>query len=93
VLHVAPAEYHADVTVSAAQATLMMTLCQPTPPRVIALDVLVTPCQLCLWRRLSILLMSPCRVLLRSLMMTLCQPTPPRVMTLDVLVTRCLWRL
>ncbi len=43
VVHVAPAEHPVHVTVSAAQATLMMTLYQPTPPRVMTQDVLV-PC-------------------------------------------------
>jgi hypothetical protein len=79
---------------SAAQATLMMTLWRPTPPRVMALDVLVPVVPVCLWGlmcRLSIMLMSLCRRLLllaalATLMMTLWRPTPPRVMTLDVLV-------
>jgi hypothetical protein len=49
VASVAPAEHHAQLMsplcrrllLPAAQATLMMTLCQPTPPRVKTLDVLV----------------------------------------------------
>jgi hypothetical protein len=83
---VAPAEHPVDVTMSATQATLMMTLCRPTPPRVMTLDVLV-PVVLVVHVALA---EHPVDVTVSAtqatLMMTLWRPTPPRVMSLDVLV-------